>query len=137
MIFLPIKLFKKLKVPLYLSVLKAGFPSPADDFLDKEIDLNDYLIQNKDATFLARVEGDSMEDTLFNGDILVIDRSLQPSNNDVIVAILDGEFTVKRYLTQKGKIILHADNPTYPPIALHEGIVFRVWGVVTHSIRNL
>lgn len=127
---------KRVKLPFILCPLKAGFPSPADDFLDREIDLNEHLIKDKEATVLARISGDSMMPTLMDGDTIVVDKSISPSHNDVVVAVVDGEFTVKRLLKNGRKVELHPDNPKYEPIDLEEGIGFWCWGVVTYVIRK-
>jgi DNA polymerase V len=128
---------KHKKIPLFLSPIKAGFPSPADDYLEQKLDLNEHLIKHPCATFFVKVVGDSMINAgIFNGDILIVDRSLKAANNKIIVAILDGEFTVKRLRTYSGKVFLVPENPNYPPIEVPEGADFEVWGVVIHGIRS-
>ena len=130
--------YPTLAVPLFTSFVQAGFPSPADDFLEKRIDLNEYLIRNQAATFLVRVKGDSMQGAgITDGDLLVVDRSVTPSHNQIVVGILDGEFTVKRLLRHKGQIWLRAENPDFPDLQVREGQEFNVWGVVTFAIHNL
>ncbi len=129
---------QKQVVPLYGSLIPAGFPSPADDFLEKKIDLNEYMIRNKAATFLVRVKGESMSGAgICDGDILVVDRSVSPRDQHIIVGALDGEFTVKRLVQEKGRTFLQAENPNYPTIEIKEGQEFTVWGVVTFAIHNL
>lgn len=124
--------------PLYLSSIPAGFPSPAEDFLEKRLDLNDYLIKNHPATFLIRVSGESMTNAgIFDGDLLVVDRSVEAVDGKVILGVLNGEFTVKR-LQKKGKeIFLIPENPGFKPIKVTDEMDFRVWGVVTFAIHKL
>jgi DNA polymerase V len=126
------------KLPMYGNKLSAGFPSPADDFLDKKIDLNEHLIKHPAATFFVRVEGDSMIHAgIFSGDTLIVDRSLQASNGKVVVAVLNGEFLVKRIKKIRNKIFLEADNPKYKSIEITESMPFEIWGVVTAVIHPL
>lgn len=120
--------------------IKAGFPSPADDYLRDSLDFNRDLIKNPEATFYGRVSGDSMRDAGINeGDIAVIDRSLQPTDGDVIVAYVNEEFTIKYLdLTHKeeGYIELRPANPYYSPIRIDSTDNFRVWGVVVWTIKQ-
>lgn len=120
--------------------IKAGFPSPADDYLRDSLDFNRDLIKNPEATFYGRVSGDSMRDAGINeGDIAVIDRSLQPTDGDVIVAYVNEEFTIKYLdLTHKeeGYIELQPANPDYSPIRIDSTYNFRVWGVVVWTIKQ-
>lgn len=120
--------------------IKAGFPSPADDYLRDSLDFNRDLIKNPEATFYGRVSGDSMKDASINdGDIAVIDRSLQPADGDVIVAYVNEEFTIKYLdLTHKedGYIELRPANPDYSPIRIDSTDNFRVWGVVIWTIKQ-
>lgn len=120
--------------------IKAGFPSPADDYLRDSLDFNRDLIKNPEATFYGRVSGDSMRDAGINeGDIAVIDRSLQPADGDVIVAYVNEEFTIKYLdLTHKeeGYIELQPANPEYSPIRINSTDNFRVWGVVVWTIKQ-
>lgn len=120
--------------------IKAGFPSPADDYLRDSLDFNHDLIKNPEATFYGRVSGDSMRDAGINeGDIAVIDRSLQPTDGDVIVAYVNEEFTIKYLdLTHKeeGYIELQPANPDYSPIRIDSTDNFRVWGVVVWTIKQ-
>lgn len=121
------------ETPLVLSSVSAGFTSPAEDTVDQALDLNAHLVKHPAATFFIRVNGSSMEGAnIFSGDILVVDRSLEAANGKIVVAIVEGEFTVKRLIKRKGKIQLVAENPAYPPI---EG-AFEVWGVVTYIIHS-
>jgi DNA polymerase V len=118
--------------------ISAGFPSPADDFKEVRISLDKELIKNKEATFYARVSGDSMENAGLNdGDLLVIDRSLNPENNKIAVCCLDGDFTVKRIVKEKGKLYLKPENKKYKPIKLNKDNELVIWGVVTYVIKSL
>ncbi len=122
---------------LYAARVHAGFPSPADDFIDKALDLNEHLIAHPAATFFVKVQGDSMIDAgIHPGALLVVDRSLQPRSGSIILAILDGEFTVKRLKKDKGQVILCPENPRYAPVTVMPGQDFEVWGVVRHVIRS-
>ncbi|HOP64410.1 MAG TPA: translesion error-prone DNA polymerase V autoproteolytic subunit [Spirochaetota bacterium] len=124
--------------PLFVVRVAAGFPSPADDYIENTLDLNDYLIEHPAATFFVRVAGDSMTGAGINsGDILIVDRALTPRNGSIVVAILDGEFTVKRFSRLKGRIFLLPENPSYEPIEITEGAEFEVWGVVAHVIHTV
>jgi len=129
---------KKQKLPLYLSKIYAGFPSPADDYLDKRLDLNEFLVKHPAATFFVRVEGDSMIDAgIYSGDMLIVDRSIEAKNNKIIVAVVNGEFTVKRFRKTKGKVYLISENSAFRPIEVNEDIDFEIWGVVVHVIHSL
>jgi DNA polymerase V len=124
-------------LPFFLSRVPAGFPSPADDYLEGELDLNELLIQRPAATFYVRLAGDSMVNAgLFDGDILVVDRAEQASHGRIVVAVIDGEMTVKRLYSQGSRVELHAENPAYKPIVFDEGREFVVWGVVIGSVRQ-
>ncbi|ABW33338.1 LexA family protein [Acaryochloris marina] len=125
-------------LPIFSAPVSAGFPSPADDHLQKNLNLQDALIPRPAATFLMRVEGDSMEGCgIFSGDLLVVDRSIDPVDGAVVIAVLEGEFTVKRLRKTQGKILLTAENPDYPPITVQRGMDFSVWGVVTFVVHGL
>lgn len=118
--------------------ISAGFPSPADDFRETRISLDDELIQNKDATFFAKVRGQSMINAgLDDNDLLVIDRSLEPTNNKIAVCFLDGEFTVKRLRVEKNEVWLQPENPNYPIIKITEENDFVIWGIVTSVIKKV
>lgn len=124
-----------LSIPLYLSPVPAGFPSPADDYMDKRLDLNEYLIQHDAATIYCRVSGDSMQGVgIFNGDLLIVDRSLTPQHGNIVVANIDGEFTCK-ILDKKNRCLL-SSNSNYRPIKIKESMEMVVEGVVIHSIRS-
>ncbi len=128
----------KMTIPLYSDPVKAGFPSPASDFAEKHLYLNEYLISHPAATFFVRVSGDSMDDSRVNdGDVLVVDKALEPRNNDIIVASVNGEFTVKKYLKKGKNMFLIPANKKYKTIAITEGMEFEVWGVVTYVIHKV
>lgn len=124
-------------LPFFTSCISAGFPSPADDYIERHLDLNELIVKHPAATFFVRVKGDSMQDAgILSGDILVVDRSLTPSNGKIIVAIIDGEFTVKRILIKEHIIYLAAENAAYSPIKVNPNSQFQVWGVVTYVIHK-
>ena len=127
-----------LRTPISLSYISAGFPSPAEPHLDQALDLHELMVENPAATFFVRVSGDSMIGAgIQSNDILVVDRSREARNNDIIVAILFGEFTVKRWIQRKSKAFLQAENPHYPPIEITKDSDFEIWGVVTYAIHTL
>lgn len=126
------------KVPLFLEAVSAGFPSPAEDYLDGKMDLNEYLVKHPAATIFVRVSGDSMlESGIRTGDLLVVDRAIQPQDDHVVIAVLNGELTVKRIRIQDGKIVLVPENKAYKPIRVDSEMSFEIWGVVTHVIHAL
>ena len=118
--------------------ISAGFPSPADDFLDNKIDLNKELIKNPSTTFYGRVKGDSMIGAgLDDGDLLVIDKSLEARDNRIAVCFIDGEFTVKRIQVEADCVWLVAENDKYAPIKATQDNDFLIWGIVTNVIKNV
>ena len=124
--------------PMYSHSISAGFPSPADDYIEDRLDLNELLINNKAATFFLRVKGDSMVNAgIHHGDIIVVDRSVQPTHRAIVVAVVDGELTVKRLITRDSITELHAENTKYAPIRLQEGQELTIWGVVTNSVHQV
>jgi DNA polymerase V len=126
------------ELPLYLSRIKAGFPSPADDYVESKLDLNEYLIKHPASTFCVKVKGDSMVGAGINtGDILIVDRSLEPKDKRIIVAVVNGDFTVKRVSKRGDKLSLVSENPKYDPIEIKDGMDFEVWGVVVHVIHSV
>ncbi|MBL7803099.1 MAG: translesion error-prone DNA polymerase V autoproteolytic subunit [Saprospiraceae bacterium] len=128
----------ELPLPFAGGGIAAGFPSPASDYLDLSIDLNRELVDHPDSTFYARVKGQSMQEAgIHNGDVLVIDRSLTARPGDIVVAYLNGEFTVKRLFLTADTCWLLPANEDYPQIPVQEGDEFRVWGVVTYVIKNV
>ncbi len=126
-----------LSVP-FVGGVNAGFPSPADDYLELKIDLNKELVNNPEATFYARVRGNSMiEAGLNDGDVLVIDRSLEPKDNKIAVCYIDGEFTVKRIKIEKDYCWLIPENPDFSPIKVTSDNEFLIWGIVAYVIKKV
>jgi DNA polymerase V len=126
-----------LRLPLVSATVEAGFPSPADDHLERALDLNEELVRNPAATFFVRVKGESMRDAgIRSGDILVVDRSVSPADRQIVVAMIDGEFTVKRFRKQNGRITLEAENPSFSPIDVGEDQELTIWGAVTYVIHQ-
>ena len=118
--------------------ISAGFPSPAEDFKEERLSLDNELVKNKEATFFARVSGQSMIGAgLDDSDLLVIDRSIEPANNKIAVCFLDGEFTVKRLRINKEGLWLQPENPDYPIIKITEDSDFIIWGIVTSVIKKV
>jgi len=127
----------ELKIPLFESGVSAGFPSPADDYLDLPIDLNEFLIKHPAATFYVRVKGNSMEGAgILNGDLLIVDRAEEPRNKSIVLGIIDGEFTVKRIKKKGSDLYLMPDNPEFKPIKINDNMNFQVWGVVTYVVHK-
>jgi len=125
-------------IPFYGVSVSAGFPSPADDYIEKRLDLNELLINKPASTFFVRAEGESMLGAGINpDDILVVDRSVYPSVGKIVVCALDGELTVKRLRSKEGKLVLAPENPNYQDIPLKEEIEMVIWGVVTSVIHNV
>lgn len=126
-----------IEIPLAESPVHAGFPSPADDFTEGPLDLNRLVIKHPEATFFARVEGDSMKDEgIAEGDILVVDKSLEPYDGCLAVAFIDGEFTLKRVQIRPDKILLVPANPKYKVIEISPDNEFAVWGVVNYIVKK-
>jgi DNA polymerase V len=124
-------------LPLYGHKVVAGFPSPADDYIEDRLDLNDKLIRNKTATFLLVVQGDSMQNTgIKDGDTLIVDRSIEPKDGKIVIAALDGELTVKRLSIKSTGTWLVPENDNYPPILVREESDITIWGVVTATISE-
>lgn len=129
---------KKYTIPFVLSPVCAGFPSPATDYIDKKIDLNEHIVKHPEATFYVKCQGNSMLGAgIHPGDILVVDRSLTPMHGNIVIAIIDGEFTVKKLVVRDKKVFLVAENPNYANISITEGMEFEIWGVVTTAIHSL
>jgi DNA polymerase V len=125
------------KLGLYSYHIPAGFPSPAEDFLEKRLDLNDYLIRNQAATFLVKVTGTSMINAgISDGDILVVDRSVEPADGKIVLGVLQGEFTVKRIRKSEKKLYLMPENDKFKPIEVTEEMDFQIWGTVMYSIHK-
>tara|TARA_B100000609_G_C17129034_1_gene389133 strand:- start:155 stop:559 length:405 start_codon:yes stop_codon:yes gene_type:complete len=124
-------------VPVLADAVPAGFPSPAEDYLDMDLNLHDYLVRNPAATFCVRVSGDSMMSAnIKSGDVMVVDRALDPTNNSIVLAVLNGEFTVKRIKKRANELYLIADNEQYQPMKITKDVDFQVWGVITFIIHK-
>lgn len=118
--------------------VSAGFPSPAEDFFQERLDLNSYLIKHPASTFFVKVEGDSMVDAgIYNNDLLIVDRSLTPKENSIVIAAVNGELTVKKLKRINGKLCLIPENKIYPSIELKDETDLRIWGVVIYSIHKI
>ena len=122
---------------LYVGKVKAGFPSPAADFVESAIDINKYIIKHPSATFYAKVDGNSMAQDFNDGDILVIDKSLSPADGKIAVCFVDGEFTVKRIKIEKDKCLLVPSNSDFPILEVNENNNFLIWGIVTYVIKKV
>jgi DNA polymerase V len=128
----------RLARPLFMVSVSAGLPTPAEDYIEGRLDLNRHLIKHPAATFFVRVAGDSMIDAgIHPGDILVVDRSVEPQDGRVVIAIVDGELTVKRIARRGDALLLLPDNPAYQPLEIKPETEFEVWGVVTSVIHHL
>jgi DNA polymerase V len=139
---LPIKVLNtfplSFDLPLFGSKVPAGFPSPADDHLEASIDLNQQYIKNPVATFFVRVQGHSMIGAgIHNNDMLVVDRSLEAKNGSIVIAVVNGELTVKRLLLNDNCVLLMPENPEYEPIEVTDMMGLHIWGVVAHVIHSL
>lgn len=132
----PVAAQASLSRPLFASRPAAGFPAPGDDEVEKPVDLNDLLIDHPDATFFVRVEGNSMEGAhIFSGDILIVDRALEPTDGQIVVAAVYGEMVVKRLAHEGDVLLLVSENREYDPIRLSEADDCYIWGVVTGTVR--
>ncbi|MEI6127641.1 MAG: translesion error-prone DNA polymerase V autoproteolytic subunit [Pseudomonadota bacterium] len=128
----------RLKAVLYSAQVSAGFPSPAEDYIDKKLDLNEHLIKHPAATFFVKVEGNSMINAgIHSGDMLIVDRALEPADKKIVIAVLNGEMTVKRIRKIKDKLYLMPENDTYQPTEITEDSAFQIWGVVTNVIHKV
>jgi DNA polymerase V len=128
----------KRRQPIFMATVPAGFPSPAADYEEGKLDLNRHLIRNPAATFFVRVTGDSMVKAgIHNGDLLVVDRSIEPRDKNVVIAVVNGELTVKRIRIRKNGLTLEAENEAYQSQEINDEIEFEVWGVVTNVIHAL
>lgn len=129
---------EKIAIPLYLTKVPAGFPSPADDYIESYLDLNEFLIRHPSATFMLKAVGDSMINAgIHSGDILIVDRSIEPSHNKIVVAALNGELTVKRLYKKEGMVKLMPENDGFAPIDITSFDETVIWGVVTSVIKRL
>ena len=125
------------EAPLVSSLVQAGFPSPAEDSIEGNLNLNEYLIHHPSATFFVRVAGDSMVNIgIFEGDILIVDRSLEPRHNHIVIAVVDGELTLKRLYKKSGTLRLLAENAAFPPLTFTDDTSLSIWGVVTATIHQ-
>ena len=126
-----------LSLKFYANPIWAGFPSPAEDHMDIELDLNEHLVKHPSATFYVYAKGSSMIDAgIYDGDIMVVDRSIEPSSRDVVIVVINGDFTVKRIFKKDGNIYLNPANKEYNSILVTEGMDFQIWGVVIHTIHS-
>jgi DNA polymerase V len=135
-IFAPEEPAVRLALDLYLSSVQCGFPSPAEDFIRARLDLNELVVQHPAATFYVRAVGNSMAPSIYSGDLLIVDKSLTNYVGRVVVAVVNGQFTVKRVLMRDGTPSLISDNAKYPPIDLGDGSDVTIWGVVTHVLHK-
>jgi len=124
--------------PLFMASVSAGFPSPAEDYIEGKLDLNKHLVKHPAATFFVKVTGNSMIDAgIHDKDMLIGDRSIKPVDKKVVIAVVNGELTVRRIRVTKGKILLMPENRDYKPLQVEEEMGFEVWGVVTNVIHPL
>jgi len=129
---------KKINIPLLANSVSAGFPSPADDYTEENIDLNEHLLRNPFSTFFLRVKGDSMINSgIHDKDLIIVDKSLTPKPGNIVIAMIDGEFTVKRLLINNNQLYLKAENHNYPDFKFEEHNDIQIWGVVIYSIHHL
>lgn len=136
-LFVPLPGAPKRYLPLDEVRVSAGFPSPAADYEDKRLDINDYLVRNPVSTFFFVVEGDSMQGAeIFDGDVLVVDKSVRPRHSHIVIAFVDGQRLVKRLFRRSGRVALLAENPHYPPLEIREGQELQVWGVVVGKFKR-
>ena len=135
-ILFPAKSPGLIDIPLFSGKVSAGFPSPADDYIEKTLDLNDLLVQKPAATFFVRAEGESMLGAgIHSNDILVVDRSIEPVVGKIVICALNGELTVKRLKSITNEIVLGAENPAYSDITVQQEVDMVIWGVVTNVIH--
>lgn len=136
-VFVPLPGAPRQPLPIDEVRVSAGFPSPAADYADKRLDINEYLVRNPVSTFFFSVEGDSMQGAeIFDGDILVVDKSIRPRHGQIVVAFVDGERLVKRLYQRGGRVALLAENPSYPPLEIQDGMELLIWGVVTGKFKH-
>lgn len=126
-----------INLPLFGHKVPAGFPSPADDYVEGRLSLDEHLVRHKESTFFVRAKGNSMVGAgIFDNDLLVVDKSLDASSGDIVIAVIDGELTVKRLIKRDGKVILKPENARYKEIELQDGQELQVWGVVTSTVKK-
>ena len=128
---------ERLKIPLLSDSISAGFPSPADDYTEENIDLNEHLISNPFSTFFLRVKGESMLNAgIKDKDLIIVDKSLRAKPGNIVIAMIDGEFTIKRLSIKNNELYLKAENPNYPDFRFKNHIDIQIWGVVIYSIHS-
>ena len=128
---------KRFRIPLLNDSVSAGFPSPADDYTEENIDLNEHLISNPFSTFFLRVKGDSMINAgIKDKDLIIVDKSLIAKPGDIVIAMIDGEFTIKRLSIKNDELYLKAENHNYPNFSFKNHIDVQIWGVVIYSIHT-
>jgi DNA polymerase V len=134
----PASVDSRLRLQLFLTKISAGFPSPAEDYVDRKLDLNEYLIKHPAATFFVRVEGNSMINAgIHDGDLLIIDRAIEPNDKKIVIAVINGEMTVKRIRKIKDKVYLMSENDDFEPMEVSEESDLSIWGVVSHVIHKV
>jgi DNA polymerase V len=127
---------ERIEIPLFASPIKAGFPSPAEDYVERRIDLNRDLIRNPDSTFYGKAASDSMEPLIYTGALLIIDRAAETCHGDIVLAHISGEFCMKRLSINEKGICLVSENPNYSPIRITGEMDFSVWGKIIHAIQS-
>ena len=128
---------KQMLTPVFLDSVSAGFPSPATDYMENKLDLNEYLIKHPAATFIVKAKGSSMTDAnIFSGDLLIVDRSVSPKNNDIVIASIFGDLTVKKLQKKEDSFFLLSANSNYPSIQVKEEMECFIWGVITYIIHE-
>jgi DNA polymerase V len=136
-VMLPAVGMQPTRLPLFSHKVAAGFPSPADDYIEGRLSLDEHLIQHREATFFVRAKGNSMTGAgIFDGDLLVVDKSLTPASGDIVIAIVDGDMTVKRLIKRGNIITLKPENPSFKEIEFKDGQELQVWGVVTSTTKK-
>lgn len=136
-VFIPLIPAPKLSFPLDTVKVSAGFPSPAADYEESRLDINEYLVRNPVSTFFFPVQGDSMEGAeIHDGDILVVDKSVRARHGHIVIAFIDGQRLVKRLHHRAGRVALMAENPNYPPLEIQEGMELHIWGVVVGKFKR-
>jgi len=124
-------------IPLFTSIA-AGFPSPAESYVERNLNLHDHLVRRSASTFFVRVSGHSMINVgIYNGDLLIVDRSVEPRNRSIVVAVVNGEFTLKRLIKKNGKVFLRPENPDCYEIEITNEMQFEIWGVALHNVHDL
>lgn len=128
---------KAISLPLYLDRISAGFPSPADDYIEAELDLNKLMVRNPSDTFMVRVNGDALSGAgILDGDVLVVDRSIGPRHGMIVVAVVNGEMCVRRLNRKSGGWVLDSENKDFQPLRIRQGQDLEIWGVVTGMVRK-